>query len=196
MKIRTRARCVLALAFALVGCSKEQRDQLAETVGKAKEQVSSKAAEVTSKASETVSAAKETVVADGEASFKIDKDLSFSASYVNLVTVKGRGSVLHLRSYSDSKGEAFPAYFFQSNTNSASLNALSGQSLTGTLFVKRDKAEATMLSMPDQAVTVSLDSIAEGKLKGRITSGKLSSVKGETFPVTGTFEAMIEGGLE
>lgn len=196
MSLNVRACFYLVPALVLFGCSKEQRDQLADTVSQAKDKVASTASEVTSKANESVSAAKETVVADGQAKLKLDKDLSFSASYVNLIPLKGRGAVVQIRSYLDSKSESFPSYFFQANTTAASLNALSGQTLKGTLFIKRDKDDATWMSLPEQSVSLSLDSILDGKLIGRVVDGKLSSAKGQPTSVTGSFEAIIEGGLE
>lgn len=196
MSSNTLAGCLLVPVLLLFGCSKEQRDQIADKVSQAKDQVTSKASEVASKASESASAAKEKVVADGEAKLKLDKDILFSASFVNLVSVKGRGSVLQLRSYSNSKSESFPSYFFQANTNSASLNALAGQSVLGTLFVKLTKDEPSWMSLPDQGVKLSLESVTDGKLVGRFSSGQLSSAKGESLPVSGVFEAIVEGGLE
>jgi hypothetical protein len=196
MILKVRASLALVPILLIFGCSKEQRDQIAEKVGQAKDQVASKASEVTSKASETASAAKEKVVADGQAKLKLDKELSFSASYVNLIPVKGRGSVVQLRSYSDSKSESFPSYFFQANSSAASLNSLTGQTVKGTLFIKRDKNEATWMSLPEQMVSLSFDSVVEGKLVGRVVDGKLNSAKGDATPVSGSFEAIVEGGLE
>ena len=196
MKLSRCVSCLAALTILLAACSKEQRDQLAESVGNASDKVAAKAQEVTKQATESVQQAKEQVVADGEAKFKLDKEIAFGASFINLVTVKDRGSVLQLRSYSESGGESFPSYYFQANTPSGSINALSGQSISGTLFVKHDAKDTTWMSAAEQPVTLALESITDGKMKGRIASGQLASASGQSIPVTGTFEAMIEGGLE
>lgn len=187
---------ILVLAATAFGCSKEQRDQIAEKVNQTTEQVSSKAKEVSKQATESVSQAKEQVVSDGESQLRLDKDLFFGSTFVNLITVKGRGSVLQLRSYSDPSSESIPSYFFQANTTSSTLNSLSGQSVSGTLFVKRDKSEATWMSLEDQPVTIVLESIVDAKLKGRFSAGKLSTAGGDSIGVSGTFEAVAEGGLE
>jgi hypothetical protein len=195
MNTRLSVGCVLALVVVVLGCSKEQRDQLADKVNAAKDQVTSKAQEVTKQATQKVSSAAEQVVPDGEAKIKLDSELSFSASYANLISLKDRNAVFQLRSYADKKSETLPAYFFQATASSPNLNSLSGQSLQGTMFVKKD-SKVTWMSLSNQPVTLTLDSIADGKLKGRFASGQMSPPSGEASAVSGTFEAIIEGGLE
>lgn len=196
MRIKKKCCAALALIFCAVGCSKEQREELSAKMSQAKEQVSSSAQSVTNQAADTLSQAKEQVVADGEATFKVDKEISFGASYINLIKVKDRGSVIQIRSYSEPTTERFPAYFFQANSSSNSLNAVSGQTITGTLFIKRGPNDMTLASLVDQPISISLGSIADGKLSGKVIDGRLSGGSGEPIAVTGSFEAIIQGGLE
>ena len=187
---------LLLLGLVCSGCSKEQRDQMAEKLSQAKEQVSAKAEGISKKAGEKISQSAESLVPDGRATMILDNTVEFSASFANLVTMKNRGSVLQLRSYSPRIKESFPSYFFQASCSSPSLNGLLGQTVTGVLFVKTSNQNATLVSDDLQQVTLAIDSIQDSKLKGRFVSGSMLDAHGKSKNITGTFEAMIEGGLE
>jgi hypothetical protein len=186
--------CVLSivcLLLTIAGCSKEE---LAEQVNKAKDSLSSAKENISKSAAQVSEKVAEKVAADGQASIQLDGDTPVAASYVNLIPLKDRGAVFQLRSYADSAAETFPSYLFQANTAANSLNSLVGQSVTGNLFVKKSQDSATWMNVPGQAVTLTISTSSEGVLKGQFNSGNLSQPDGTKSQITGTFEAIIEGG--
>lgn len=180
-----------ALLATLASCSKEQ---LAEQMNKAKDSLSSAQKSISENVSQATSQVAEQVVSDGQATIKLDSDVAISSSYINLIHMKERGSVLQLRSYLDAKTETFPSYFFQANTSATSLASLGGQSVSGNIFVKKSATDPTWMNQPDQPVTLALESSNEGKLKGKFSTGQVSGPDGKQVSITGTFEAIIEGG--
>jgi hypothetical protein len=104
----------------------------------------------------------------------------------------GRPSVLQLQSYRDAENESFPSVYVHASTSAESLTELVGRSLPAKMFVQIEPAGPVFYS-GDDAVQVTLGSIADGKVLGQFVSGNvIQADSGATQPVTGSFEGTGE----
>lgn len=113
------------------------------------------------------------------------------ACYAQLIVLgQERPSVLQLRSSKDAERESFPSVFVRAEVSAADFAALVGQSLEAQLFIK-PSGDAPTLFTQDAPVQMTITSIQDGVLEGRISGGSLTGAAGGSpLPATGSFRAV------
>jgi hypothetical protein len=166
---------VVCLLFT--SCSKEQVDNL---TSKVKEQVS--------KAPDVV---KEVLPSTGSIALQFEKPIDLKQANGDLFVLKGRPSVLQIRSYARKERGKLPAVFFHATTDATSVDQLIGKSVDGTLFVQFDNGADIWKNPEESPTTVLIESVEKSELVCRVVGGMLYSVGGGKSPVTGEIRAII-----
>ena len=172
--------CPLCLS---TGCSQEQRDEIKKSVSSATDQVQKKVEETG-----IVEAIKKPL-ARGEFALTVDGSVGTKSANCRILDLGGRGNIVQMRSYFDTKNETFPSIFFQGPVEATDVSRLVGQSVQGTMFIQAT-ANGTIWSTPlGQSVTITFSSVDGNEILGKVVEGTLVNDQGDSKPCQGTFRA-------
>lgn len=192
--------CPLCALVLLTACSKEQAQQLADSVtaktkelvddpSKVMDEAKALAQSAADKVSDAAPALEGVLPSDGEATIEVGEPVEVGTALVRILPVGTRGNIVQIRSYAKPSEEKLPAFLFQAKTDSLSLTSLAGQELEGSLFFQAEKDGPVWFCAADQRVKLSVTQLdEEGHLVGQ-WSGKLVSSTGEASEVHGSVTA-------
>jgi len=182
---------VVLVVLSLTGCGKVKT-----LAGKAKTAAQQQAANLKKQATEKLESASTDVQEElqmaGKASLTLDGPLETKACYARFVTQgEKRPTVFELRSYSSPDKEEYPSVFFHSQIQAKTAAELSGQVVSGRLFVQPNADGPTWFSAVGTPVELQIKSIADNMLTAEIVSASLQNTQtGAATAATGSFSAV------
>jgi len=186
------------LVFALLTLSGCSGDKLKELADKAKTAAQQGADSVKKQVSEQVDSAttevQEQLNLAGEIQLTLDAPVETKACYVRLIPQgSNRPTVFELRSYRSPDQESAPSVFFHGQIRASSLEELSGQIVSGRLFVQPTADGPTWFSETGSPVEVQVVGMEDSVLTAEIVGASLRNTQsGESVDTTGTFRAVSE----
>lgn len=184
---------ILLAVLALAGCNNAKLKAIAAkaqaTAAKSAESIQKKATEQISSASTDV---QEQLQLAGKINLELDEPLEAKACYARFVSQgSGRPTVFELRSYSSPDKEMPPSVFYHAQIRATSAAELSGQVVSGRLFIQTRPDGPVWYSPTGSPVEVKITSIEEKTLTAEIVSASLQNTQtGASINATGSFHAV------
>ena len=128
----------------------------------------------------------------GKITLTLDSPFETKACYARFVQQGSqRPTVFELRSYSSPEREEFHSVFFHSQIRAKTAADLSGQVVSGRLFIQLVANGPTWYSVAGSPVELRITSIEDKSLTAEIVSGSLQNTQtGASIDVTGSFDAV------
>ena len=184
---------LIVVLLALAGCS---GDKLKELADKAKNAATQGAENVKKQVTEQVESAttevQEQLQLAGDIQLTLDAPIEATACYARFIPQGSqRPTIFELRSYSSPDKETPPSIFFHAQIQAASFAELSGQIVSGRLFVQLTADGPTWYSDTGSPVELKIASIDDKLLTAEIVSASLRHTHTDaSIDVTGTFHAV------
>ncbi|MDP6467838.1 MAG: hypothetical protein QF918_08870 [Pirellulaceae bacterium] len=184
---------ITLVVLAMGGCDNAKLKSLADkarnAATKGTESIKEKVTDQVDSASTEV---QETLQMAGEITLTLDSPIETNACYARFVEQGSkRPTVFELRSYSSPDKEEFPAVFFHSQIRATTAAELSGQVVSGRLFVQPVADGPTWYSLASSPVELRITSIEDRLLTAEIVSASLQNTQtGASTDVTGSFNAV------
>jgi hypothetical protein len=124
--------------------------------------------------------------------FTLDAPVKTKGCYVTLIEVRGRPSVLQLRSYPSADQEAFPSALVQAQIEAASLAELVGKTVPAQSFVQAEESGTVWHTSGGEPVQLTIKSVADKQVIAELAGAAINAATGESAPVS----AKIEGWLQ
>lgn len=188
------ALCAVWLT-ALVGCSAEKLNELAD---KAKQTVSEQTGKVTQAVKEQAGTAtdkaKEQLALAGNCEVQLDVPVVTTACYAKFVPIGGgRPNVAQFRSYRDPSQESFPSVMLQAQVQAGGWSELIGQSIRAEMFVQNATGSAIWSCPSGTQVEIKVVAVNEQMVTAEVVSGNLrEAASGVDRAVTAKFNAVLE----
>jgi hypothetical protein len=165
----------LIVLIAMGGCDSAKLRSLADKAKNAASKGSeSIKKQVTDQVNSASAEAQETLQMAGKITLTVGSPVETKACYARFVRQGSqRPTVFELRSYSSPEREEFPSVFFHSQIRAASAAELSGQVVSGRLFVQLVANGPTWHSLAGSPVEIKITSIEDKTLTAEIVSASL-----------------------
>ena len=183
----------LIVLISMGGCDSAKLKALAD---KARNAASQGADSIKKQVTEQVDSARaevqETLQIAGKMTLTLNSPIETKACYARFVQQGSqRPTVFELRSYSSPEREEFPSVFFHSQIRAKTAAELSGQVVSGRLFIQLVANGPTWYSVAGSPVELRITSIEDKSLTAEIVSASLHNTQtGASTDVTGSFDAV------
>jgi len=183
----------LIVLIAMGGCDSAKLQSLAD---KAKDAASKGTEAIKKQVTEQVGSAsaelQESLQLAGKITLTLDSPFETKACYARFIQQGSkRPTVFELRSYSSPEREEFPSVFFHSQIRATTAAELSGQIISGRLFIQLVANGPTWYSVAGSPVELRITSIEDRSLTAEIVSASLQNTQtGASIDVTGSFDAV------
>ena len=183
----------LIVLIAMGGCDSSKLQSLAD---KAKNAASKGAESIKKQVTDQVDSAsaevQETLQMAGKMTLTLNSPIETKACYARFIQQGSqRPTVFELRSYSSPEREEFPSVFFHSQIRAKTAADLSGQVVSGRLFIQLVANGPTWYSVAGSPVELKITSIEDKSLKAEIVSASMQNTQtGASIEVTGSFDAV------
>ncbi len=177
------------VAATLIGCNNAKLQELAD---KAKDAASKGAETVKKQVSSTTADVQETLQLAGDIKLTLDTPVETKACYARFIAQGSqRPTVFELRSYNSPDQESAPSVFFHAQVRAASPAELSGQIVSGRLFVQATIDGPTWYSDTGSPAEVKITSVDDKTLTAEIVNATVRNTRSDAaIDATGTFNAV------